>query len=456
MKMSTPPQLVVENDTPSTDGLDENYANYRESTHPSTESLENDPHSTESLENDPHSTECSEKMSTPPQSVAENEHPSTECSEKMSTPPQSVAENDTVSTEDLDENYANYRESKQSEFSFAGDSGQFAQVIKNLKSIVKNSILQNSPVNNEMIRNSGMNDLYPAYVSGKPERLPTVVREKHGKAEQVISYVSFSYDDTVDLELLNKKGKFNITAYDRRVYNAVSTLFINGRKTVSLLEIFNIMTGYAKTNPSKSQMETLEKSLGKLKSIKVYIDLTNEVNHKMIQDKQPLIDAGILKNHSDKIKKAVVEDNMLHFKQCYLESDKGKEFKVIQIIGEPALLSYNRAKKTLITIPMEYIGLEGQNSTDKTIAFQDYLLMRIFGYKNGKLHENKILYDTLYRDAGYEKPGDSKGFIRDRETIVKMMEEWKRKGLISEFSEVKEGRSYIGLVFYMAEPPRIE
>ena len=386
----------------------------------------------------------------------ENDTPSTVCSEKMTPPPQSVAENCPHSTEGLDENYANYRESAQSEFSLADDPDKFTQVIKNLKSTVKNSILQNSPVNNEMIRNSDMNDLYPAYVSGKPERLPTVVREKHGKAEQVISYVSFSYDDTVDLEILNKKGRFNITAYDRRVYNAVSTLFINGRKTVSLLEIFNVMTGYAKTNPSTSQMETLEKSLGKLKSIRVYIDLTDEVNNKMIQDKQPLIDAGILKNHSDKIRKAVVEDNMLHFKKCNLESDMGKEFKVIQIIGEPALLSYNRAKKTLITIPMEYIGLEGQYSTDKTIAFQDYLLMRIFGYKNGKLRENKILYDTLYRDSGQEKPEDSKGFIRDRETIVRMMEEWKRKGLITEFSEVKEGRSYIGLVFYMAEPPRIE
>ena len=408
-------------------------------------------------ENCRHSTDGEEKIAATTQSVSENCRHSTVGLEK-NEPPSTVGleKNVPVSTEDLDENYANYRESTQSEFSLSDDPDRFTQVIKNLKSTVKNSILQNSPVNNEMIRNSDMNDLYPAYVSGKSQRLPTVVREKHGKAEQVISYVSFSYDDTVDLEILNKKGKFNITAYDRRVYNAVSTLFINGRKTVSLLEIFNVMTGYAKTNPSTSQIETLEKSLGKLKSIRVYIDLTNEVNHKMIQDKQPLIDAGILKNHSDKIKKAVVEDNMLHFKKCNLESDGGMEFKVIQIIGEPALLSYNRAKKTLITIPMEYIGLEGQYSTDKTIAFQDYLLMRIFGYKNGKLHENKILYDTLYKNSGQEKPEDSKGFIRDRETIGRMMKEWKRKGLITEFSEVKEGRSYTGLVFYTATIPRIE
>ena len=62
----------------------------------------------------------------------------------------------------------------------------------------------------------------------------------------------------------------------------------------------------------------------------------------------------------------------------------------------------------------------------------------------------------MYRDSGYEKPEDSKGFIRDRETIVRMMAEWKRKGLITEFSEVKEGRSYTGLTFYTQETPETE
>ena len=109
---------------------------------------------------------------------------------------------------------------------------------------------------------------------------------------------------------------------------------------------------------------------------------------------------------------------MLHFRKGEIVSEKGKVFKSIQIVGEPTLLTYNRAKKTLLTIPMEYIGLQGQNATDKTIAFQDYLLMRIYGYKNKKMRENKVLYDTLYRDSGQEKPALSKDFIRDRETIL--------------------------------------
>ena len=322
------------------------------------------------------------------------------------------------------------------------------QVIERDSMRIDSFVQQNSPVNNEMIRNAAMNDLYSSDIDGQVQMLPTVVREKHGKSEPVISYVSFSYDDTADLEILNKKGRFNITAYDRRVYNAVSTLFTNGRITVSLSEILSVMTGYKRTNATKSQLETIEKSLEKLKSIKVYIDMTEEVRHKLIKDKRPLIDAGILNDQSDRIKRAVIEDNMLHFRKGELISENGKVFKSIQIIAEPALLTYNRAKKTLLTIPMEYIGLESRNTTDKTIAFQDYLLMRIFSYKNNKMRENKILYETLYRDSGQERPEDSKGFIRDRETVTKMMQEWKDKGLITDFAEVKEGRSYTGIIFY--------
>ena len=335
------------------------------------------------------------------------------------------------------------------------DVREAVQVITYDNSRIDGFVQQNSPVNNAMIRHASLNDLYAENRSARLSLFPTVVREKHGKNDPVIAYVSFSYDDTADLEILNKKGRFNITAYDRRVYNAVSTLFTNGRSTVSLSEIFSVMTGYTRTNPTKGQMETIEKSLEKLKSIKVYIDMTEEVRHRLIKDKKPLIAAGILRDQRDSIRKAVIEDNMLHFRKGEMISESGRVFKSIQIIAEPVLLTYNRAKKTLLTIPMEYIGLESRNATDKTIAFQDYLLMRIFGYKNKKMKENKILYDTLYRDAGQEKPEDSKGFIRDRETVAKMLQEWKEKGLITDFAEIKEGRSYTGIVFYTEQAPAV-
>ena len=214
------------------------------------------------------------------------------------------------------------------------------QIIERDKSRVSNLVQQNSPINNEMIRNTAINELYHADDVDQMQMFSheVIVREKRGKIEPVISYVAFSYDNNVDLEILSKRGRFNITAYDRRVYNAVSTLFINERKTISLSEIYSVMTGYTRKNPTKNQIEAIEKSLEKLKSIKVYIDLTEEVRHKIIDNKQPLIDAGILKDRSDKIKKAVIEDNMLHFRKGEIVSEKGKVYKSIQIVSEPVLL----------------------------------------------------------------------------------------------------------------------
>lgn len=332
------------------------------------------------------------------------------------------------------------------------------EVVETLDGRIDTFVQQNSPVNNELIRNSTLNELYGQDIDGQLAIFPTevTVREKHGRITPVISMCSFSYEDDVDLEILNRNGRYKITGYDRRVYNAVSTLWLNGRRTISLTEIFVIMNGYAKANPSSKQLQAVEKSLTKLKSIRFYIDLTEEVKANIIKDKDVLVEAGILKSKSDKIKSAVIEDNMLHYRVGTITSEQGKVFKSIQVVGEPSLLTYNRAKGTLLSIPMEYIGLTESNATEKTIAFQDYLLMRIIGYKNGKLRENKILYDTLYRDSGIERPELSKDFIRDRETVRKLLEEWKKKGLIKEYDEVKEGRSYVAVVIHIDAQTGIE
>lgn len=169
----------------------------------------------------------------------------------------------------------------------------------------------------------------------------------------------------------------------------------------------------------------------------------------IIKNKDILIKKGILANRKDNVKAAVIDDIMLHCKISTIKSEKGKVFKSVKIIEEPCLLTYNLAKGTLLSIPMKYIGLEGSNATEKTIAFQDYLLMRIINYKNGELLENKILYDTLYRDSGIERPKLGKDFFRDRETVRKLLDGWKEKDLINGYDEVKKGRSYEGVIVYM-------
>lgn len=335
-----------------------------------------------------------------------------------------------------------------------------SEIIETPDGHIDNFVQQNSPVNNAMIRNASMNDLSVFDIDGQMrivEPSPVMVRGNHGKAPAVYSLCSLSYEKDVDFSLLNKNSLDKITGYDRRVYNAIGTLYLNDRKTVSLTEVFKVMNGYPKSNPSTKQLQAIEKSLRKMHSIRVFLDLTAEVNAKVIRDRDVLVKAGVITSTSGKVKSATIEDSMLDYKMGTLVMEDGRVFKSIQIKGEPCLLTYNRAKKTLITIPMEYIGMTSANATEKMISLQDYFLMRIMSYKNGALKENKIDYDNMYKASGLQRPSKPKDFAQDREYISRMMEEWKSKGLISSYAEYKEGRKFVGIIFEIPdETDRIE
>lgn len=319
---------------------------------------------------------------------------------------------------------------------------------------IKKFVQQNSPVNNALARNyQGLNDLYEGD-AGQLSLIPTevTVRESKGTLPPVHTLCTFFYDaDDVDLALVNSRGRYQISGYDRRVLNAVSTLWQNRRRTVSITEIYRLMNGYRRGNPSSSQLEAVSRSLYKLSRVQVKLDLTQEWNANMIRNPQPLVEAGILKDASDRVRSVELRDHLLNYREGTITSEKGVVFKSIQITSEPPLLTYNRLRKTLISIPMEYVGMQTVSATEKSIAMQDYLLMRIYTYKAGKLMQNRVLYETLYADSGEEMPTLSKDRIRDREMIGKMLDEWVKMGLLESWQEVKKGRSFIGIEFTVKE-----
>ena len=63
------------------------------------------------------------------------------------------------------------------------------------------------------------------------------------------------------------------------------------------------------------------------------------------------------------------------------------------------------------------------------------------------MHENKIMYKTLYKEIGEEKPEVRKDFKRDRDLINKLFVGWLEEGLVKSYKEIKEGRSYAGMMF---------
>lgn len=306
-------------------------------------------------------------------------------------------------------------------------------------------VQQNSPLNNELVRNESLKDLYG---DEETKRMTDVqVRGAVGKRPPVYTPCRFYFDAKVDLTQLNAHGRFEVAPVDRRAHNAICTLWLNGRRRASMSEVYAIMYGYKQTHPSPDQLQKAKQALIKCSNVWIEARITDELNSKVIRNRDALIQAGILKSRSDKLKCVTIKDTLLHLRFVETVSEQGNVTETVEILAMPALLAYNLAKNTLISIPMDYIGLTSVKATDKSIAIQDYLLMRILSYQAGSLRENKILYDTIYRDSGLERPTNRTEFARDRKMIAAMLSEWQSKGLLISSKEVKKGRSYVGIEF---------
>jgi hypothetical protein len=167
---------------------------------------------------------------------------------------------------------------------------------------IENFLQQNSPVNNSLMRDEALKDILQTDTDGNESVVPTeiVSRAQSRKTSQVITMCSFSYGNDINQAVFEFKNANILSAYDLRLYNAVCTLYLYGRNPVTPNEIFTVMTGYKKKNPNTNQIAAVERCLEKLSSINVSINITDELKANLILDKQPLIDAGILKNNKDR------------------------------------------------------------------------------------------------------------------------------------------------------------
>lgn len=319
--------------------------------------------------------------------------------------------------------------------------------------------MQNSAINNMLARDDELKNIYDGYgatIGGptiykqKPP-MEIVVRRERGKIKEVTALCYFTFGDTVNFDLLHPTGKFKITGFDRRVYNAVGTMWNIGQQTFSLSELFGVMNGYKKAHPTENQLEMIWRSIYKMEQVVVYIDLTDEFKANMIRDKQPLIDAGILKNNRDNVKRIEIKDRMLHVQGSIITSVQGKTTKKIHLVNEPVLCAYNRSKQSIISVPIAFVRCYTANATEKAIAFQDYLIIRVLSYARGIMKENKVRYDSIYQFSGIDKPEGRNDRARDRRIIKAIMQEWVDKGLIESFEEIKSGHCCVGFRFDVKE-----
>lgn len=284
-------------------------------------------------------------------------------------------------------------------------------------------------------------------------------------------YVALSYDQS-EIELTKK-----LTAFDNAVYNAVSTIFFywqleNPSKPlyVTPAEIWRTMNGKvasdSHTKPSKLKAKRICDSLDKMRFMKFYMDISEEIKAHGLQ----IDDDRIIGGH--------YEDYLLNSSKIEFETEKGNTVTGYKISAAPILYVYAEAKNHVLFVPFEMLDTsqttqDGENVTE----FRNYLLQQIQLMKNavesshkGKYFKrnNIILLDTIYKDTGISTPEERaleasfttdnarNSYIRktrkaDRDKIEGILEAWKVKGWIKGYiainadnTPIKEGKKAKG------------
>lgn len=307
---------------------------------------------------------------------------------------------------------------------FPGDG--FIQTIKNLSKPITYSIL-NSKVTNQY---SSIEDRLLSYepdgqLSFLPETIP--VRQSPKNTKVVNTIVGLSYNGDLSRKLSR------ITGYDKAVLNAICSAYQAGNTAMTISDIFRVMNGNTKKDPTEKQKDKIRMSINKLGSTIIHLDISEEISAKYIT-----ID-------DSRVVKGVIDDALLHCTGGLFKTEKGVEVYAISILKEPILMTYSKAKGQIVSFPTYLLDTKSVSSTDDIIAIKEYLLQQITLLKNGLRDSNVILYDSIYESCRIEDAQSKVVAKRRRDSIDKLLEEWKCMGYITGHANKKKGKSFVGV-----------
>lgn len=240
------------------------------------------------------------------------------------------------------------------------------------------------------------------------------------KKERTIFYsILFSnFEDTKAVKALDD--------YDRRVYDAVSTLYNAGNNIFSLNQIYKQMCGNDKTcNAKGTQKAKIKASLFKLSRAWIEIDQS--------QDYAPYI-----KESAGKIG-VTYSGQLLYFDTLACSVNGRHTDDAIRILQEPILFRLAKDRNQIATIPNEMLGV-AKSLTPDYLAVENYLISRLARMQNKKTKSSDhILYSAIYERVGAEKKDKMKR-KRAIDNAFIILESYQKKGLIQGYKADKNNK----------------
>ena len=270
------------------------------------------------------------------------------------------------------------------------------------------------------------------------EKGAAVVIPKKGKAPAVKTQFVLTFTDDI-------KTSKTVSKTEMFILNGVISLLKCGNVAITPAMAYRAAAGWEPGHEvKKSQEETAEKSIERLRRIFAEIDATGEV--------QAYCKTNGVKDDVSSFKlngpllACEAADAIINGKKAkgYLFNNYDEKGKLKpQIIERYASISGQ-----ISSMPMEFAALP-VSATEGNIILRNYLWVQIEAMKNPKAKRRpEVSYEGIYKELGIKTDNINgrKQAQRAREATDKLLDNWRRKGAIKGYSTYSKNNKVTGVV----------
>lgn len=239
----------------------------------------------------------------------------------------------------------------------------------------------------------------------------------------------------------------NLSYFDISVADAIYTLWLNGYEKFSAGQVLRVLSGEENQTLTEKKKQAILDSIHKMMQTTFKMDCSYEVNAKHF------VDGEYEKTYN----------------RAFLPCEKVPGSKTQYYLTEKMpLYEYAEMNGQIVRFGMDMMRTKKGSNSIETILIKRYLIHRIMVLKNGKgtFQNKKIVYITRSHKKGsakyagmlptldlvtevYDSNYSSYEFERKRKrihsTVCTILDEYKERGIIEDFFEVKHGEKANGV-----------
>lgn len=258
-----------------------------------------------------------------------------------------------------------------------------------------------------------------------------VTIDKQKKTLTTLNISNINYTNNSN-SLINFKANNNINYFDSFVHDTVCTYWETGQDIITPTMILRAMRGNPKkTNFSKQQIETVRKSLDKMRLTSINLDISGEAK---------------LKQWNNQDNQIIIKGYLLPLTGITVITG-GNKIDGYKLLDEPPLWQYAKKTNQRLTVSSDLIR---PLSFDK-YGLIYYLIKRLYLIKYGKetKHSNIIDLEKMFNKLGlgeeYKNKTQKKRILNN---MTEILDTWAQKKHIKKYEVIIEGKTNSKIKIY--------